>query len=65
MTGGVCFPLVYLDQQLIGTTGNVVVDKSIPIEQIEAIEWYGSVAGMPPEFYGRGAVCGALVFWTR
>ena len=65
VTGGVCFPLVYLDQQLIGTTGNVVVDKSIPIEQIEAIEWYGSVAGMPPEFYGRGAVCGALVFWTR
>ena len=64
VTGGVCFPLVYLDRQLIGTTGNVVVDKSIPIEQIEAIEWYGSVAGMPPEFYRRGAVCGVLVFWT-
>ena len=64
-TAGVCFPLIFLDRRLIGTTDALVINNVIPIEQIEAIEFYGSIAGMPPEFNRRGAVCGVLVFWTR
>ena len=64
-TAGVCFPLIFLDRRLIGTTDALVINNVIPIEQIEAIEFYGSIAGMPPEFNRQGAVCGVLVFWTR
>ncbi len=64
-TAGECFPLIFLDRRLIGTTAALVVDDAIPVEQIEAIEFYPSIAGMPPEFNRRGAVCGVLVFWTR
>ncbi len=62
---GECFPLIFLDRRLIGTTDAQVVDNVIPVEQIEAIEFYPSIAGMPPEFNRRGAACGVLVFWTR
>ncbi len=64
-TAGECFPLIFLDRRLIGTTAALVVDNVIPVEQIEAIEFYPSIAGMPREFNRRGAVCGVLVFWTR
>jgi len=64
-TAGECFPLIFLDRRLIGTTDALVVDNVIPVEQIEAIEFYPSIAGMPPEFNRRGAVCGVLVLWTR
>ncbi len=62
---GACFPLVFLDRRYIGTTGSLVVDNVVPIEQVEAIEFHQSVASLPPEFNRRGAVCGVLVFWTR
>ncbi len=62
---GECFPLIFLDRRLIGTTDAQVVDNVIPVEQIEAIEFYPNIAGMPPEFNRRGAACGVLVFWTR
>ena len=61
----ICYPLVFLDRQLIGTTGNVLVNSSVPIEQVEAVEFYTGTAGMPPEFNRRGSSCGVLVFWTR
>lgn len=64
-TGGQCFPLVFIDRLYVGTTGIVVVDNAIPVEQVEAVEFYASVAGLPPEFNRRGAVCGVLVFWSR
>ncbi len=64
-TASECFPLIFLDRELIGTTDALVVDNVIPVEQIEAIEFYPSIAGIPPEFNRRGAVCGVLVFWTR
>ena len=64
-TAGECSPLIFLDRRLIGTAAALVVDNVIPVEQIEAIEFYPSIAGIPPEFNRRGAVCGVLVFWTR
>lgn len=62
---GECFPIVFIDRQYVGSTGTVVVDNVIPIEEVEAIEFYASVAGLPPEFNRQGAVCGVLVFWSR
>ena len=64
-TGGQCFPIVFIDGQYVGTTGTVAVDNVIPIERVEAIEFYESADGLPPEFNRRGAVCGVLVFWSR
>ena len=64
-TAGECSPLIFLDRRFIGTAAALVVDNVIPVEQIEAIEFYSSIAGMPPEFNRRGAGCGVLVFWTR
>ena len=64
-TAGECSPLIFLDRRLMGTGAALVVDNAMPVEQIEAIEFYPSIAGMPPEFNRRGAVCGVLVFWTR
>ena len=62
---GTCFPIVFIDRMFVGTTLTVVVDQAIPPEQLEAIEFYASIAGLPPEFNRRGATCGVLVFWTR
>jgi hypothetical protein len=63
--GGECFPIVFIDRQYVGSTGTIVVDNVVPIDEIEAIEFYASVAGLPPEFNRQGSVCGVLVFWTR
>jgi hypothetical protein len=63
--GGQCFPIVFIDRQFVGHTGTVPVDNVIPVDQIEAVEFYASVAGLPPEFNRRGAACGVLVFWSR
>ncbi|MCZ6915858.1 MAG: carboxypeptidase-like regulatory domain-containing protein [Gemmatimonadetes bacterium] len=65
LSDGTCFPIIFMDRQYIGNTGNVAVGNAIPIEQVEAIEFYSSIAGLPPEFNRRGATCGVLVFWTR
>lgn len=62
---GVCFPLVFIDEVLVGTTDSYLVDSALPVHQIEAIEFYGSVAAVPHEFNRPGAACGVLIFWTR
>lgn len=62
---GTCYPLVYMDRQYMGTTGQVNIDQIIPLVNIEALEVYVSTAGLPLEFNRPGAVCGVLHFWTR
>ena len=61
----ICFPLLFRDRQYMGNTGNVNVDREITVTNIEAVEVYDGVAGMPPEFNRPGATCGVIVFWTR
>jgi hypothetical protein len=36
-----------------------------PLDEIEAIELYPSLAGLPPFLVGRASPCGAVVIWTR
>ncbi len=64
-SGEPCFPLLFRDRQYMGNTGNVNVDREITVTNIEAVEVYDGVAGMPPEFNRPGATCGVIVFWTR
>ena len=61
----ICFPLIFVDRQYIGTAGTVNIDQQIPVENIEAVEAHTSTAGLPPIYNRRGSVCGVLAFWTR
>ena len=65
LTGGQCFPLVFLDNRYLGSTGQISVDREIRLLDLEAVEFHTSTAGMPAELNRPGAVCGVLVFWTR
>lgn len=69
-----CYADVYLDGALIFafSSGGVAAVKaplfdvnSIPISQIEAIEFYASVAQVPAMFNRTAGRCGVLVIWTR
>jgi hypothetical protein len=60
-----CYPLVFIDHNYAGTTGDIDVNRGIPISAVEAIEVYASAAGVPQEFNRAGSVCGVIVFWTR
>jgi hypothetical protein len=60
---------VYLDGMRIGG-GAVDVDALTSLHNVEAVEWYPGVAGLPTEFnisgFGlNGAPCGTLLIWTR
>jgi hypothetical protein len=72
--GLACYSDVYLDGALIfafATEGAPVVKtplfdvNTIPVSQIEAIEFYASVAQVPPQFNRTAGRCGVLVIWTR
>ncbi len=65
LTGGACFPLVFLDRRYLGNTSQISVERSMNLMDLEAVEYHSSTAGMPAEFNRTGAVCGVLVFWTR
>jgi hypothetical protein len=64
-SGEACYPLVFRDRQFMGTTGNVNVDRELTVTNIEAVEVYQGVAGLPPEFNRPGSTCGVIAFWTR
>lgn len=68
MTGGFrqsCPPLYFLDRLYIGNARDTNIDHVLPLINVEAIEAYGSVGAIPPEFNRRGAQCGVIAFWTR
>jgi len=57
-------PVVYLDGMYLGNTGFTDVDVILAPHHIEGIEVYTD-ATIPPQFNRLGAVCGAIVIWTR
>ncbi len=63
--GGQCFPLYFLDGHFWGDAGMIDIDDVLPVAEIEAVEVYTSVAGLPPEYNRPGAACGVIAFWTR
>lgn len=67
-----CWPMVYIDRQLVSTGGNVsagadplAIDEVISAADIYAIEVFRSPAEIPSEFNGPNAGCGVVVLWTR
>ena len=62
---GGCPVLVFMDGQYLGNSDYVLLDETINVDQLEAVEAYNSVASLPAEFNRRGAECGVIVFWTR
>ena len=63
----VCYPRVVLDGQVIHQGGNdpARLDHLIDPEAIEGIEVYPSSSGLPIQYTGIGASCGAILIWTR
>lgn len=65
----VCWPMVYLDRQLIRTGGlhgdPAALNEIIDPFELAAVEVYRSAAEIPPQFNGPNAGCGAIVLWTK
>ena len=57
--------VVFMDGQYLGNSDYVLIDETINVDQLEAVEAYNTVASLPPEFNRRGAECGVIVLWTR
>jgi len=63
--GWECPPLIFRDEIYLGNGQTVDIDTWVPLDEIEAIEAYGTVAGLPQKFNRPGSACGVIVFWTR
>ena len=65
----VCWPMVYVDRQLMRTGGlggdPAAVNELIDPFELAAVEVYRSAAEIPPQFNGPNAGCGVIVFWTQ
>lgn len=62
---GGCPVLVFMDGQYLGNSDFVLLDATINVEQLAAVEAYNSVASLPAEFNRRGSECGVIVLWSR
>jgi hypothetical protein len=56
-------PIAFLDGAHVGYLDVLV--ESVRPENIEGLEIYRSIAGLPVEFNIMGAECGVVVVWTR
>jgi hypothetical protein len=68
---GLCYSAVYVDNlrmyagRPVGNQAEPPFDiNSIPVAEIEAIEYYASVSQMPAKYLTLGSVCGVLVIHT-
>jgi hypothetical protein len=68
---GLCYSAVYLDNMRMyagrptANQSEPLFDiNSIPVAEIEAIEYYASVSQLPAKYLTPGAVCGVLVIHT-
>jgi hypothetical protein len=65
-----CVPAVYLDGQLVQSSGDVSMEMrefdlaTIRPSQILAIEVFRGAAEVPAQWGGGSASCGVVVFWT-
>jgi hypothetical protein len=57
-----CRPNLFLDGM---RAQGAEVDELVSVGDIGAMEVYGSMAGVPPQYVDRENPCGAILFWTR
>jgi hypothetical protein len=61
-----CLPSVMIDGIVVRHSGSGGFGlDSISLDEIEAIEVYTGLAGLPPQLAGMNSFCGAIVFWMR
>jgi hypothetical protein len=60
----ICFPPVYLDNQLLSQTEVPNINRFSP-DQVEAIEIYAGPAQTPPKYAGLGSQCGIVIIHSR
>ena len=57
-----CRPTLWID----GTrAAGAELDELVTVTDLEAVEVYSSIAGLPPRYLDRQNVCGAVLIWTR
>ncbi len=56
---------VMLDGHLITRNGPVDLARFFPINELEAVEVYRSMAQVPVQFADPDTRCGIVVAWTR
>jgi hypothetical protein len=66
----ICWPMIYLDRQLISTGGlsgatPTALDEYVHGADVAAVEVYRSAAEVPAEFNGPNAGCGVIVVWSK
>ena len=62
---GGCPVLVFMDGQYLGNSDFVLLDATINVEQLAAVEADNTGASLPAEFNRRGSECGVIVLWSR
>ena len=62
-----CYAQVYLDGRVMnpGRPTEPFDVNTLPIAQLEGIEWYASAAQTPVEYARLNSNCGVLVLWSR
>lgn len=63
--GGACPVQVFVDGVLASRAGPVSPDELASPRDLEGVELYRGMAGLPPEFVTPYAMCGVLALWTK
>jgi outer membrane receptor protein involved in Fe transport len=63
--GGVCYPKVVVDGNVILRGEPARLDQVIQPSEIEAIEVYRGPSETPLQFGGISSPCGVILIWTR
>jgi hypothetical protein len=68
--GRPCVPLIFLDGLRMGDLEAPAgvrsgLDQLVHPDDVEGVEIYDNVSGLPPRFSPIGAACGVVLIWTR
>ncbi len=61
--GRVCSPKIFVDG--LPQSGSIDLNSKLNTEWLEGIEVYTRPSDVPPAYNSSGAVCGAILVWTR
>ena len=63
--GGYCQPSFFIDGMLMRSMSVRDLDVMVNPDEVQGMEIYTSVLGIPPEFLTGLGNCGAVVVWTQ
>ncbi|MEP6763546.1 MAG: carboxypeptidase-like regulatory domain-containing protein [Gemmatimonadaceae bacterium] len=67
ITGCGCYAQVYVDGRLMNNTRPTEPfdANTLPVDDLEGVEFYGSAASTPGRYSSPNALCGVMLVWTR